>query len=142
MHEAPYTIIKQQNMAPFIDVFAEFGVDLVLCGHHHRYSRSHRMGAQAADGSDQLSDTGFYTIMCQAAGAKLMGKTLPADENNAPWRAKWDVVGNPTYSIYEVTKESISMKTYAIANILPDTDTSTNSPERSLVDSFVISKPL
>ena len=64
------------------------------------------------------------------------------DENNAPWRAKWDVVGNPTYSIYEITKESISMKTYSIANILPDTDTSTNSPERSLVDSFVISKPL
>nr|DAG33901.1 MAG TPA: tail protein [Caudoviricetes sp.] len=142
MHEAPYTIIKQQNMAPFIDVFAEFGVDLVLCGHHHRYSRSHRMGAQAADGSDQLSDTGFYTIMCQAAGAKLMGRAIPADNDKAPWRAKWDVVGNPAYSIYEITKESISMKTYAIANILPDTDTSTNSPERSLVDSFVISKPL
>lgn len=142
MHEAPYTIIKQKAMAPFIDVFAEFGVDLVLCGHHHRYSRSHRMGAQGPNGVDQLSDTGFYTIMCQATGYKLMGKTKPASNEEAVWRAKWDVVGNPTYSIYKVTNEQISMKTYSIANILPETDTSTNSPERSLVDSFVITKPL
>lgn len=142
IHEAPYTIIKQKAMAPFIDVFAEFGVDLVLCGHHHRYSRSYRMGAQGAGGIDKISDTGFYTVMCQATGSKLMGKTMPAADKDAVWRAKWDVVGNPTYSIYDITKESISMKTYSIANILPETSTSTNSPERNLVDSFVITKPL
>ena len=142
MHEAPYSIIKQKNMAPFIDVFAEFGVDLVLSGHHHRYSRSHRMGKQGPNGEDTLSDTGFYSIMCQATGIKLMGKTEPAADGKAPWRAKWDVVGNPTYSVYKVTKESIKMETYSIANILPETDTSTNVPERSLVDSFTITKPL
>lgn len=142
MHEAPYSIIKQKNMAPFIDVFAEFGVDLVLSGHHHRYARSHRMGAQGPNGEDQLSDTGFYSIMCQATGNKLMGKIEPAPNDQAPWRAKWDVVGNPTYSVYKITKESISMETYSIANILPETDTSTNSPERSLVDRLVITKPL
>ena len=142
MHEAPYTIIKQNAMAPFIDVFAEFKVDLVLCGHHHRYSRSHRMGAQGPNGEDVKSETGFYTIMCQATGAKLMGKTKPATNEEATWRAEWGVVGDPTYSVYEITQQSISMHTYAIANILPDTDTSTNSPVRRLVDSFVITKPL
>lgn len=142
MHEAPYTIIKQEDMAPFIDVFAEFKVDLVLCGHHHRYSRSHRMGAQGPNGKDTLSETGFYTVMCQATGAKLMGKTQPAEDEKAPWRDKWGVVGNPTYSVYKITKESISMETYSIANILPNTDTSTNSPVVSLVDSLEIRKPL
>ena len=42
MHEAPYTITSSAILRPFINVFDEIGVDLVLCGHHHCYSRSNK----------------------------------------------------------------------------------------------------
>ena len=42
MHESPYTITSSPLLRPFINVFDEVGVDLVLCGHHHCYSRSNK----------------------------------------------------------------------------------------------------
>ncbi|MGL5649242.1 MAG: metallophosphoesterase [Clostridium sp.] len=142
MHESPYTIIKQAKMAKFIDVFAEFGVDLVLCGHHHRYSRSNRMGMQGANGQDVIdNENGCYYVMCQATGYKLMGKTAPAADNDAPFRATWSAPGNPMYIMWDITHESIAMRPYTIANILPETDNDFNEPELiPYDDSLVITK--
>ena len=144
MHESPYTIIKQQNMAKFIDIFAEFGVDLVLCGHHHRYSRSHRMGSQDENGNDTIdNENGTYYVMCQATGIKLMGKTSPAPDSLAPWRAKWDVVGNPMYIMWDITYDKIVMRPYSIANILPETANAFNKPELiRFNDELEITKPI
>jgi hypothetical protein len=44
LHESPYTIVSSAILRPFINVFDEVGVDLVLNGHHHCYSRSNKMG--------------------------------------------------------------------------------------------------
>lgn len=142
MHESPYTIIKQSKMAKFIDIFAEFGVDLVLCGHHHRYSRSHRMGTQSSTGQDTIdNENGTYYVMCQATGYKLMGKTLPTEDSLATWRAKWSAPGNPMYIMWDITYDSITMRPYTIANILPETDNSFNEPELiPYDDSLVITK--
>ena len=144
MHESPYTIIKQQNMAKFIDIFAEFGVDLVLCGHHHRYSRSHRMGSQDENGNDTIdNENGTYYVMCQATGIKLMGKTSPAPDSLAPWRARWDVVGNPMYIMWDITYDKIVMRPYSIANILPETANAFNKPELiRFNDELEITKPI
>ena len=143
MHESPYTIIKQTKMAKFIDVFAEFGVDLVLCGHHHRYSRSHRMGSQTETGQDTIdNENGTYYVMCQATGIKLMGKTNPTEDKLATWRAKWDAVSNPMYIMWDITYDNITMRPYTIANILPETDNDFNEPELiPYNDSLVITKP-
>ena len=131
MHESPYTIIKQTNaLRKFINVFAEFNVDLVLCGHHHRYSRSFRMGAEDENGNDTINnENGTYYVMCQATGYKLMGKTNPAAEGKAPWREKWEAVGNPMYIMWDITYDSITMRPYTIANILPETSNDFNEPE-------------
>ena len=143
MHEAPYTIIKQSKMAKFIDVFAKYGVDLVLCGHHHRYSRSKRMGAQAADGTDQESPTGFYTVMSQATGSKLMGKTTVPTGGLAsmPWCETFNQNQEPTYCTWEITNEKMVMKAYCISNILP-TYLGSEPPLVTEFDSLEITKPL
>ena len=143
MHESPYTIIKQTNaLRKFINVFAELGVDLVLCGHQHRYSRSFRMGAEDSNGNDTIDNTnGVYYVMCQATGSKLMGKIQPAPEGQAPWRAKWEAVTNPMFIMWDITYNSITMRPYTIANILPETDNDFNEPELiPYEDSLVITK--
>lgn len=143
MHESPYTIIKQTNaLNKFIDVFAELGVDLVLCGHQHRYSRSYKMGTQDENGNDTIDEeNGTYYVMCQATGIKLMGKVQPAPEGQAPWRAKWEAVANPMYIMWDVTYNSITMRPYTIANILPETSNDYNEPELiPYNDSLVITK--
>ena len=143
MHESPYTIIKQTNaLRKFINVFAELGVDLVLCGHQHRYSRSFRMGAEDENGNDTINNTnGTYYVMCQATGYKLMGKVQPAPEGQAPWRAKWEAVSNPMFIMWDITYDSITMRPYTIANILPETDNDFNEPELiPYEDSLVITK--
>lgn len=144
MHESPYTIIKQSKMAKFIDVFAEFKVDLVLCGHHHRYSRSNRMGAQGAGGIDTIDNVnGCYYVMSQATGYKLMGKTTPTPDASATWRAKWSAPGNPMYIMWDVTYDNITMRPYTIANILPETDNDFNEPQLiPYDDTLVITKPI
>lgn len=142
IHESPYTIIKQKNaLNKLINVFAELKVDLVLCGHHHRYSRSNRMGAQDDEGNDVLDpQNGVYYVMCQATGSKLMGKTAAAS-GNPIWRAKWEAVSNPMYIMWDVTYDSITMRPYTIANILPETDNDFNEPELiPYNDSLVITK--
>ncbi|WP_304576817.1 purple acid phosphatase family protein, partial [Romboutsia ilealis] len=40
MHVAPYTIVKMSKVQDWRPVFEECGVDVVICGHHHAYSRS------------------------------------------------------------------------------------------------------
>ena len=46
MHESPYTIVRKNAMFDeYHSIFVQHDVDLVLCGHHHMYSRSHGMGA-------------------------------------------------------------------------------------------------
>lgn len=143
MHESPYTIIRQEKLSKFVQVFAEFGVDLVLCGHHHRYSRSHRMGAETSSGEPTFDNTrGCYYVMCQATGYKLMGKVSPAEDSIATWRAKYDNVGNPMYIMWDVSYSQIVMRPYSIANILPETDNEYNSPEViPFNDTLVITKP-
>lgn len=120
MHETPYQIVRTERIEPFINVFAEVGVDLVLGGHHHCYTRSHRMGAMTADGEDVLDPVnGVYYVMCQATGCKLSGKTNPTPSDKAKWRAFYDKPGDPCYIMWEVTYDKIVMKPYRVANIMP-----------------------
>lgn len=140
MHESPYTIIRKKSLEKFHTVFAENGVDLVLCGHHHMYSRSHGMGPFGEDGSDTviswgdryeidqipvdpskrvLRDGGVVYIMSQATGYKLKGKTEPTSEALAAWRGNSFRDSDPSYVMFTVDREKIQMNAYKIINILP-----------------------
>lgn len=140
MHESPYTIVRKKSYEKFHTAFANAGVDLVLCGHHHMYSRSHGMGAFLEDGSDNvlswgdryeidqipvdperrvLKNGGVVYIMSQATGSKLAGKVIPADDNVAHWRGNYYRDSDPSYIMFTVTQNKISMKAYKIINILP-----------------------
>lgn len=129
MHEAPYTIVKTKRVSPFIDVFAELGVDLVLCGHHHCYSRSHRMGAQGPGGTDVIDEqNGVYYVMSQATGFKIKGKQVPTE--GAIWPAVIDRQGDPCYIMWNITYDKIEMYPYRLVNILPLVDNKDKEPVR------------
>lgn len=118
MHESCYTIVRVAKMQPFIDALYDAGVDLVLCGHHHCYTRSNRMGKLTADKKDVIDTTnGVYYLMMQATGFKLSGKTAPA--TTAPWRALYEKPGDPCYGTFNITWDKIEYKAYRLTNIMP-----------------------
>lgn len=140
MHEAPYTIIRKKSYEKFHTAFAKAGVDLVLCGHHHMYSRSHGMGPFGADKSDNvlswgdryekdqilidpskrvLRNGGVVYIMSQGTGSKLQGKTEPAKDVDAVWRGNSFRDSDPSYVMFTITYNEIQMNAYKIINILP-----------------------
>ena len=58
MHEAPYTIVRKNAIFDeYHKIFAAYNVDLVLCGHHHMYSRSNGIG-QFIGRKGSLNDSG------------------------------------------------------------------------------------
>lgn len=140
MHEAPYQIVRTKRVEPFINVFYEVGVDLVLCGHHHCYTRSHRVGKMTDDGKDTLDpDNGVYYVMCQATGIKVSGKTVPTSEDKAKWRAYYTKPGDPCYIMWDVTWDTITMNPYRVININPPEENINKIPEKMEFDmKFVI----
>ncbi|AEO93611.1 gp352 [Bacillus phage G] len=118
IHESSYTIVRSAKLKPFINVLYDAGVDLVICGHHHCYHRSLRMGRLGENDVDVVDETnGVYYLMLQAAGYKLSGKTIPTP--NAPWRALYDRPGDPMYATFEISYDKIEYKAYRLTNIMP-----------------------
>lgn len=119
MHESPYTIVKSARLTPFIDVFAEVGIDLVLCGHHHCYSRSNPMGKRDENGNDVIDPiNGVYYVMSQATGFKTGGKQR-IDPDNRAWVALHSMEGVPCYMMWDITWDNIKLRPYRLMNILP-----------------------
>lgn len=122
MHESPYTIVKSAKLKPFIDVFYELKIDLVLCGHHHCYSLSKRMGAQGLNESNSIDvPDGVYYVMSPSTGTKTSGKQK-IDPNNRDWVAQHTIEGVPCYSMLDITYNKITLRMYRMMNILPFID--------------------
>lgn len=140
MHEAPYTIIRKKSYEKFHTALAKYNFDLVLCGHHHMYSRSHGMGPFKSDGSDnvlswadryerdqiqtdpesrKMKKGGVVYVMSQGTGSKLKGKTTPASDPEAHWRGDYFRDSDPSYVMFTVTYNKLVMNAYKIINILP-----------------------
>lgn len=128
MHVAPYTIVRMAKVQGWAPVFEEYPPDLVLCGHHHSYSRSHPMKADEVD-----QETGIPYVMCQATGYKLSGKET-AIEPPPNWYAFQVSPGQPSYIEWEITWEKIIMKSYRIDGIMP-IELCTGNTSRYLFDS-------
>ena len=140
MHESPYTIIRKKSYEKFHTAFAKYNFDLVLCGHHHMYSRSHGMGPFLEDGSDnilswadryerdqiqtdlekrKIKNGGVVYVMSQATGYKLAGKVTPESDALAYWRGEYFRDSDPSYIMFTITYNKITMNAYKIINILP-----------------------
>lgn len=167
-HESPYTIVNTGKAQKFHNVFAEFGVDLVMCGHHHMYSRSHGLGPDingqanvlsrgakyptinpdAPDdeiidipiSSRTLTNGGVVYIMSQATGSKLAGKTAVPDDNKAPWRGNAFRHPHPSYVMYEISHNQIKINAYEVLNIHPVEEIHLDEPKIIEVDNLIIVK--
>lgn len=126
MHEAPYTQVRSSILEPFIDAFVECGIDLVLCGHHHRYTRSKRMGKLGLQPAlDQYGnhvatdgENGFYCVMGQAAGYKLKGLTGEAPGYNK-WIDTYEKQEIPMYIHWDISPNQIVMHCKQVKNVVP-----------------------
>lgn len=140
MHEAPYTIVRSTKLEGFINVFDELGVDLVLCGHHHRYTRTKKMGSMGSLGENIESPTGFHCVTCLATGFKTQGKQKPASNSNE-WLSYDEQINHPGYIMWEITNDKIVMHAYKLENILPLDDNLNKTPNRVEFDmGFEITK--
>ncbi|MCB7136058.1 purple acid phosphatase family protein [Cellulosimicrobium marinum] len=101
-------------------VFSELGVDLVLAGHDHIYTRSHLMeGTTPVDPAatpavgDVLVPEGdqvLYVTGNSASGSKYYGF-----DGEKPWTAWWEQERTPSYSDVDVTPEALTITTYETA---------------------------
>lgn len=139
MHEPVYAHVRSKLLDCFITPFAEGGVDLVLGGHHHRYTRSKRMGALGPNKENVQSSTGFYSVMPNATGYKLAGKAKP-HANNHEYMEVYDDTEIPNYIMWDITYESIKMHSYKVHDLVPFEDHIGHTPYIREFDTLTITK--
>lgn len=123
MHRSVYPIsYDEAHVRSFAQVFEDVGVDLVLSGHDHIYSRTAVKG-----GMKTVPGTGVtYIVGGSGSGSKYYSD---AGETHRYWR---DVVfdqDNPVYVLIEMDTESLNVEAYAVVD-----------EESLMVDSFQLSK--
>jgi 3',5'-cyclic AMP phosphodiesterase CpdA len=132
-HETDDDIIQRRNDLP--PIFDSLGIDVVLNGHDHCYTRSYQMkGGQAikdqkVDANGNVVDpTGtVYITANSASGSKYYEIRYPGVNNN--YEAKKEQLHVPTFSRVNITSDSLRITTYR-------TDTMTQTDSYSLVKSY------
>ena len=100
--------------------FESVGVDLVLSGHDHIYSRT-----TVFDKTSVSTDEGVtYVIGGSGSGSKFYQET-----GNRPWKQVVYDNNKPVYSIIDITDKEINFKAYAVVN-----------EESVLIDEFKLDK--
>lgn len=106
MHRGVYGASRFKKADDWTKLFDKYGVDLVLQGHNHSYSRSYPLVKGEAVADDQQ---GTVYVTLNAAGSKLNDKKKEKDyqavafQNGKPMYAIVDVSGSElTYSAYDV----------------------------------------
>ena len=145
MHEPVYAHTRSKLLDCFITPMANGNVDLCIGGHHHRYTRCKRMGALGPNKENNQSPTGFYSLMINACGYKLDGKTAPAS-NNSEYMDIYDDAKVPNFGRFEITYDKITFKAYKIYDVVPFTltpygdNSDTKVPRIEQFDSLIITK--
>ena len=137
MHLAPYTISVNAKQRQFVEMFEKHGVQLVICGHNHCYSRTLPLKGfdpetifHGKKGVPIVNEAeGIYYVLCQATGYKLSGKDKPKPET--PWiPSNEDTNGGlapknpcwtpdqPSYIVWDISYDSIKMKSYMLKGLI------------------------
>jgi putative cell wall-binding protein len=128
-HETDDDIIARRNTYP--QAFEQLGIDVVLDGHDHSYTRTYQMlGGKAVSAAGDTKVTNpkgvLYVTANSASGSKYYELQEP-NENNY-YEAKKEQIHVPTFSDVSITDDSFTINTYR-------TDT------MEATDSYTISKP-
>lgn len=157
MHHAPFShgshtadtdvVALREGLAP---VFSEAGVDVVLSGHDHIYTRSHQMSGTAPQetgrgvAGDRLAHRDgetLYLTTTTAGGGKYydfhdrfgtshpgatMANTDPALDQ--PWAAVWNQDYTPDYLAVSVRADELTLRTVDV-------------PTGALIDAVTLAKP-
>ncbi|AGK95355.1 purple acid phosphatase family protein [Clostridium pasteurianum] len=118
-HETDADIIQRRgDLPPIID---SLGIDVVLDGHDHEYTRTYQMkGGQAqkvnVDAEGRVIDPAgtLYMTANSASGSKYYKLQ---DPNNNYYEAKKEQLNTPTFSRVSVTSDSFTITTYRADNM-------------------------
>lgn len=139
-HETDADIIQRRADLP--QVIDSLGIDVVLDGHDHEYTRSYQMkGGKAQsvnlDNQGRVVDPAgtLYMTVNSASGSKYY--QLQEPNNNNYYEAKKEQLQVPTFSRVSVTSNDFTITTYR-ADTMKITDTYTivksSAPEQAAVD--------
>ncbi|MGO3321174.1 MAG: metallophosphoesterase, partial [Microbacterium gubbeenense] len=138
VHATDGDIIDRRNSMP--EKISELGVDMVLMGHDHHYTRSFLInGGEIANPDEQAADeeviAGAGDVLYVTANSASGSKYYDLNTGTDLW---WSSVRNQekvrNYSAIEVTDESITVRT------LRSQANGATSPINSVVDEVVLTK--
>ncbi|WP_035795391.1 purple acid phosphatase family protein [Clostridium akagii] len=119
-HEDDSAIVERRNA--LVPVFDKLGIDVVLSGHDHSYTRTYQMQGGKAMGKTEkgmdgaiLNPTGtLYITENSASGSKYYKID---SKNNSYYEAFKQQIKVPTISVINVDKNSFEINTYRTDNM-------------------------
>lgn len=122
LHKSPYSVASHTNdtdvlfyRAELTKVFDELGIDMVIGGHDHTYTRSYQMLNNVPltdivpDSSGTVTDPeGTLYLITNAAG----NKKYNVASGTFPFAAKYEQPGKEMFSGFTVTENDLSYKSY------------------------------
>lgn len=112
MHRGVYGASRFKKAEDWTKLFDKYGVDLVLQGHNHSYSRSYPLvEGEAVAGDEQ----GTVYVTLNAAGSKLNDK-----KKEKAYQAVAFQNGKPMYAIVDVTSRELTYSAYDVDGQLLD----------------------
>lgn len=112
MHRGVYGASRFKKAEDWTKLFDEYGVDLVLQGHNHSYSRSYPLvKGEAAAGNEQ----GTVYVTLNAAGSKLNDK-----KKEKAYQAVAFQNGKQMYAIVDVSSKELTYSAYDVDGQLLD----------------------
>jgi len=119
LHRGPYGGNSNDKIGDWVELFDEFGVDLVLQGHNHEYARSYplRSGSITGDGETPVqSREGTVYVVPNAAGAKFNEKKEDQFYHKVHFQN-----GKQTYAGISIEGNKLVYEAYDVEGTLLDT---------------------
>lgn len=88
---------------PFWDALCEYGADLVIAGHRHRYER---FAPQDAEGNHD-PDSGIRQIIVGTGGASVGVSDLPRSQHGSQQSRRWNLRGHQAYASRRLVRVGI-----------------------------------
>ena len=121
LYSAAFHSVEQdvkERRAALAPVFSELGVDLVLAGHDHIYTRSYLMDGTSPAGDLEAQEKSGVTLAAEegqvlyVTGNSASGSKFYGLDASSPEAAIKDQSNQPQYTDVDVTPESITLTTY------------------------------
>lgn len=121
LYSAAFHSVEQdvkERRAALAPVFSELGIDLVLAGHDHIYTRSYLMDGTTPAGDLEAQEKSGVTLAAEegqvlyVTGNSSSGSKFYGLDASSPEAAIKDQSNQPQYTDVDVTPEAITLTTY------------------------------